>query len=81
MNRFIVHADTVRTGKLVDHGRSGARAVLCDDTGANLIQILSRDPGANLGLHGFEYLPHNAAGLAQAIQLLLVLDGQNSIST
>src|SRR5262249_47891246 len=61
MYSFIVHADASMTWKIIDHSRSGARAILLHDFARNVIQFRSPYARADLPPHLFQDAMHNSA--------------------
>ena len=75
MHRFVVQADAIHSGKLIDQLRSGLRALLPHDRGAHFIKFSSSDAGTHRPLHGFQHAAHNGARGPHAGEVVRTGDG------
>src|SRR5580765_4548247 len=78
MDRFIVQADAIYTGKLVDQLWRRLCTLLAHDCGANRIEFGGSNTGAHGTLHGFQHAAHDSAGGAHSGKVFGTVDGHAS---
>jgi hypothetical protein len=76
--RFLIQADAIHSGKLVDQLRRGSRSVLAHDGSADCIQFASGDAETHCALHGFEHAADDCSRCAHSGEVFGAIDGHAS---